>query len=114
MSFLIQHHALTEGVLLWVIELWKAYALTQTMGAIIASPDSSPNDVLISEFLRRAQSANIQSLIAAMRRICEANGVAFDDIAAFSGIEQMRLDDKAKSIPKLISEYVEMFGVTGR
>jgi hypothetical protein len=113
-TFFIEQHAMTEAILLWALKLWQAYAQTMTMKAIIVSPDTPPVEILPAEFICRANSANIASLIAAMHQICEANGLNFQDVCSLADVEQMLPDDKAKPIPKLVAEYVEMFSVMGQ
>ena len=56
-EFFIQHHALYESILLWVIEYWRTHSLTQLMTALIVNRESSPRDILGADFLHRADKA---------------------------------------------------------
>ena len=109
-EFFIQHHAMTENILLWAVEYWKTHSLTQSMMALIVNRESTPRDVLGADFVQRANKAKLATLIEAMRRICADAGIDFEDVAAFIEVDT---DIDAKPIPTLIPEYVEMFG-TGR
>ena len=109
-EFFIQHHAMTENILLWAVEYWKTHSLTQSMVALIVNRESMPMDVLGADLIQRANKAKLATLIEAMRRICTDAGISFEDVAAFVEVDT-ELD--AKPIPTLIPEYVEMFG-TGR
>jgi hypothetical protein len=113
-QFLIQQHAMIKSALLWGLKLWQTHSLTQTFSALIASPDTPPDEIIIAEFLRRAHCANIASLIEAMQQICVTNGLDFDSIRSLAGFEQLMLDEKAQPIPTLVAEYVEMFSVMGQ
>ena len=108
-EFFIQHHAMTENVLLWAVEYWKTHSLAQSMVALIVDHDSTPKDVLGADFIHRANKAKMATLIEAMRQICSANGIPFDDVATFAEVDA---DIDAQPIPKLIPEYVEMFGTS--
>jgi len=45
-----------------------------------------------------------------MRQICNAQGIAFEDVATFAEVDT---HIGAQPIPKLVVEYVEMFGIMG-
>lgn len=109
-EFFIQHHAMTENVLLWALEYWKTVATINSCLAVSIIPGKSENEATISTFLTNANNAKLATLIEAMRRICADVGIDFEDVAAFVEVDT---DLDAKPIPKLIPEYVEMFG-TGR
>jgi hypothetical protein len=110
-EFFIQHHALTESILLWVIEFWKTHSMMQSMTALIVDRESSPRDVIGGDLIYRANKAKLASLVEAMRQICSANGIAFDDVTTFAEINVDEID--AQPIPELVPEYVELFGVRG-
>lgn len=107
-EYLIQHHALTESALLWVIECLKAQS---TINACLAASLAADSDHYesIAVFLGNAHKAKLTSLIEAMREVCKKTGVSFEDIIEFAEIEQ---PPEAKPIPKLVAKYVAMFGVT--
>lgn len=109
-EFFIQHHAMAESVLLWAVEYWKTVATVRTCVAATLAPGVTDKDANISTFLQRAHEAKLATLIEAMRSICVDTGINFDDVAAFAEVET---DIDANPIPKLIPEYVAMFGVTG-
>lgn len=113
-EFFIRHHAMTESILLWTVEYWKTAATVNTcLAASIALPLAATgggDESAIATFLMNANKAKQATLIEAMRRICAETGIAFEDVAAFAEIDT---DIDSKPIRKLISEYVEMFGVTG-
>lgn len=109
-EFFIQHHAMTANVLLWAVEYWKTVATVRTCLVATLAPGVAETDANISTFLQRAHEAKLATLIEAMRRICADAGINFDDVAAFAEVET---DIDAKPIPKLIPEYVAVFGVTG-
>lgn len=109
-EFFIRHHAMTESILLWALEYWKTRSLAQSMTALIIDRESSPTDILGADFLKRAHTAKLATLIEAMRQICSAQGIAFEDVASFAEVDA---DVDAQPIPNLIPEYVAMFGVTG-
>lgn len=109
-EFFIQHHAMTESILLWTVEYWKTVATVRTCLAASLVPGITDKDANISSFLQRAHEAKQATLIEAMRRICADAGIDFEDVAAFAEVDT-NID--AKPIPKLVTEYVELFGVTG-
>lgn len=106
-EFFIKHHAMTESILLWALEYWKTVATVRT--CIAATLDPSVSDE--ATFLQRAHKAKLATLIEAMRRICADIGIDFEDVAAFTEADT-NID--AKPIPKLLPDYVELFGVIGR
>ncbi len=106
-EFFIQHHAMTESVLLWSVEYWKTVATVRTCIAATLVPGISDK----ASFLQSAYEAKLATLIEAMRRICADTGINFEDVAAFTEVDT-NID--AKPIPKLLPEYVEMFGVIGQ
>lgn len=110
-DFFIRHHAMTESILLWALEYWKTHSLAQSMTALIIDRESTPTDILGADFIKCAHTAKLATLIVAMRQICSAQGIAFEDVTTFAEVDA---DVDAQPIPKLIPEYVEMFGVTGR
>ena len=111
-EFFILHHALTESILLWVIEHLRTSSLMQSMTVLIVDCESSPHDILGGEFIYRANKAKQASLIEAMRQICSTNGIAFKDVATFAEINVDEID--AKPVPAMVAEFVEMFGISGR
>lgn len=106
-EFFIQHHAMTESILLWALEYWKTVATVRTCIAATLVPGISDK----AKFLQGAHEAKLATLIEAMRRICGDTGIDFEDVAAFAEIDT---EIDAKPIPKLLPEFVEMFGVSGR
>lgn len=106
-EFFVLNHALTEGVLLWALEYWKTVATVRACLVALLSAEESSN-AKASSFLADAYNAKAASLIAAMRRICADTGIDFDDVAAFAEVDT---NIAAKPIPKLVSEFVEMFGM---
>lgn len=106
-EFFVLNHALTEGVLLWALEYWKTVATVRTCIAATLVPGISDK----ASFLQSAYEAKLATLIEAMRRICADTGINFEDVAAFTEVDT-NID--AKPIPKLLPEYVEMFGVIGQ
>ena len=109
-EFFIRHHAMTESVLLWVVEYWKTVATIRTCLATSLVPGIADKDANISSFLQRANEAKLSTLIEAMRRICADTGIDFEDVAAFAEVDT-NID--AKPIPNLVEEYREIFGVKG-
>ena len=109
-EFFIQRHAMTEKVLLWSVEYWKTVATVRTCLAASLVPGIADKDANISTFFQRAHEAKLATLIEAMRRICADTGIDFEDVAAFAEVDT---DIDGHPIPKLISEYVELFGVAG-
>lgn len=107
-EFVIQHHAMTEGALLWAVEYWKTSALMQSMTALIVDPESSPRDILGAEIIHRANKAKLASLIEAMRQICSDYGMVFEDVATFAEVD-VAID--AQPIPAMVAEFVGMFGM---
>lgn len=107
-EFMIRHHAMTESVLLWVVEYWKTVATVRT--CLVAALAAKGEESAAATFLADANKAKQASLIEAMRQICADNGIDFEDVATFAEIDT-ELD--AKPIPKLIPEYVELFGIAG-
>ncbi len=110
-EFFIQHHALYESILLWVIEYWRTHSLTQLMTALIVNRESSPRDILGADFLHRANKAKLASLIEAMRQICSAQGISFEDVATFA---EINVDTDAQPVSQMVAEFVEIFGISGR
>lgn len=108
-EFFIKHHALTESILIWAVEFWKANYQAMAMTALVVSSDSSPRDVAAADFLHRANKAKLASLIEAMRQICSANGIAFKDVATFAEINVDEID--AKPVSAMVAEFVEMFSM---
>ena len=109
-EFFIRHHAMTESVLLWSVEYWKTIATVRAcLVALLSTGENA--DAKASSFLADAYNAKAASLIEAMRRICADTGIDFEDVAAFAEVDG---DVDAKPIPKLIHEYVELFGVAGQ
>lgn len=109
-EFFIQHHALTESILLWVIEYWRTHSLTQAMTTLIVDRESSPSDILGGNLIKCANKAKLASLIEAMRQICSAQGIAFDDVATFA---EIITDIDAQPVHAMVTEFVEMFGIAG-
>lgn len=108
-EFLILHHAITEAMLLWSLECWKTRFLMQSMTSLIVDRESSLRDIIGADFIHRANKAKLASLIEAMRQICSTQGIAFEDVTTFAEVDT---EIDAKPIPKLIPEYVEMFGTS--
>lgn len=111
-EFFIQHHALTESILLWVIEYWRTNFMAMAMTALVVDRYSSPSDITGADFLHRANKAKLASLIEAMRQICSDRGITFEDVATFAEINIDEID--AQPVPAMVTEFVEMFGVSGR
>lgn len=111
-EFFIQHHAMTENVLLWSVEYWRTSSLMNSMSALIVDRESSPRDVVGGDLIYRANKAKLASLIEAMHQICSAQGIAFEDVATFAEINVEEID--AKPVPAMVAEFVEMFGISGR
>ena len=109
-EFFIRRHAMTESIMLWAIEYWRTAATAQTCLVAAIAPGTTQIDADVSTFMLNAQKAKLATLIEAMRRICADTGVDFEDVATFAEVDT---DIDAKPIPKLIPEYVEMFGVAG-
>ena len=109
-EFFIRHHAMTESILLWSVEYWKTVATVRTCLAVSVAADGGGNETAVASFLLDAHKAKQATLIEAMRRICADNGLDYEDVAAFAEVDG---DVDAKPIPKLIQEYVEIFGVVG-
>lgn len=108
-EFFIRHHAMTESVLLWSVEYWKTIATVRAcLVALLSTGENA--DAKASSFLADAYNAKAASLIEAMRRICADNGLDFEDVVIFAEVDT---DVDAKPIPKLVEEYVELFGVVG-
>ena len=111
-EFFIQHHAIIESILLWAVDYWRTHSLMQSMTALIVDRESSPRDILGADFLHRANKAKLASLIEAMRQICSAQGIAFEDVATFAEINVDDID--AQPVPAMVAEFVDMFGISGR
>lgn len=109
-EFFIRHHAMTESILLWSVEYWKTVATVRTCLAVSVAADGGGDETTVASFLLDAHKAKQATLIEAMRRICADTGLDFEDVAAFAEVDG---DVDAKPIPKLIQEYVELFGVVG-
>jgi hypothetical protein len=109
-EFFIRHHAMTESILLWTIEYWRTAATAQTCLVAAIAPRTTQDDAAISTFFLNANKAKQATLIEAMRQICTNTGIDFEDVAAFAEVDT---EIDAKPIPKLIPEYVEMFGIAG-
>ena len=109
-EFIVKHHAMTESILLWSVEYWKTVATINSCLAVSVAANSGDDERPIAAFLVNAHKAKQATLIEAMRRICDRMGIAFEDIAAFAEVDT---DIDAQPIPKLIPEYVELFGVGG-
>jgi hypothetical protein len=109
-EFFIQHHAMTESILLWATEYWRTAATAQTCLVAAIAPGTTPDDANASTFIFNAHKAKLATLIEAMRRICASTGIDFDDVVTFAEVDT-GID--AKPIPKLIPEFVEMFSIAG-
>lgn len=109
-EFFIRHHAMTESILLWAVEYWKTVATARACLAVSVAAGGGGDETAVASFLLDAHKAKQATLIEAMRRICSDNGLDFEDVAAFAEVDG---DVDAKPIPKLIQEYVELFGVVG-
>lgn len=109
-EFFIQHHAMTESILLWSVEYWKTVATINSCLAVSVAANRGGDERPIANFLLNAHKAKQATLIEAMRRICTDTGIAFEDVATFAEVDA---DIDAKPIPKLIPEYIELFGVAG-
>lgn len=107
-EFLIQHHALTESALLWIIECLKTQSTINTCLAASLAAENDHHEAM-AVLLGNAHKAKLASLIEAMRQVCKRTGVSFEDVAGFAEIEQ---PPEATPIPKLVAEFVELFGVT--
>jgi hypothetical protein len=108
-EFFIQHHALTESILLWVIEFWKTHSMMQSMTALIVDRESSPRDVIGGNLIYRANKAKLASLIEAMRQICSANGITFEDVATFAEVNVDEID--VQPVTAMVTEFVDMFSM---
>lgn len=106
-EFLIKHHAMTESILLWCVEYWKTVATARA--CLVSALESDGEMVGASTFMADAHNAKAATLIEALRIICANAGIDFEDVAEFAEVE---ITSDAKPIPKLVSEYVETFGVT--
>ena len=106
---------LTQIGLTWALDCWQTYGVIMECTIATQPPDDDmPYDKLsvIAEFMRRAMSARLASLIAAQREICQRNGMAFDDMTRLANLKAMGLrDEEAKPIPELVKELVEQYGV---
>lgn len=109
-EFFIRHHAMTESILLWAMEYWKAVATINTCHAVSLAANGDGDESSIATFLLNAHKAKLATLIEAMRRICADTGINFEDVAAFAELDA-NID--AHPIPKLVPEYVAIFGVVG-
>jgi hypothetical protein len=109
-EFIIRHHAMTESILLWAIEYWRTAATAKTCLVAAIAPGTTQIDADVSAFMLNAHKAKLATLIEAMRRICADIGIDFEDVAAFTEVDT---EIDANPIPKLIPEYVEMFGIAG-
>jgi hypothetical protein len=107
-EFFIQHHAMTENILLWAVEYWKTVAIINSSLAVSAVPGIDEKESKAASFLLNAHKAKQATLIEAMRQICADAGIDFQDVATFAEVDT-NID--ARPIPKLIPEYVEMFGI---
>jgi hypothetical protein len=107
-EFFIQHHAMIESILLWAVDYWRTHSLMQSMTALIVDRESSPHDILGADFLHRTNKAKLASLIEAMRLICRAQGITFDDVATFAEIDT---DIDAQPVPAMVAEFVEIFSM---
>ena len=108
-EFFIKHHALTESILIWAVEFWKANYQAMAMTALVVSSDSSPRDIAAANFLHRANRAKLASLIEAMRQICSAQGISFEDVATFAEINLDEID--VQPVTAMVTEFVEMFSM---
>lgn len=109
-EFFIRHHAMTESILLWSVEYWRTVATINTCLAVSLATNGGGDETTVASFLLNAHKAKQATLIEAMRRVCADAGIDFEDVAAFAEVDT-GID--AKPIPKLIPEYVDMFGVVG-
>ena len=108
-DFFIKHHALTEAILIWAIEFWKSSYQAMAMTALIVSSDSSPRDIAAANFLHRANKAKLASLVEAMRQICSANGITFEDVATFAEINVDEID--VQPVTAMVTDFLEMFSM---
>jgi hypothetical protein len=109
-EFFIQHHAIAENILLWAVEYWKTVATINSCLVVSVVPGIDAKESSAAAFLLNVHKAKQATLIEAMRRICTNNGIDFEDVTTFAEVDT---DIDAKPIPKLIPEYVEMFGIAG-